>query len=358
MMESNTYPPYTHDWRSSARVAWICAATLLPVVAWSSVLFGRAAYSVWAVAVASALVAEALGSALLRRWTLGDGSAVMTGLLVASAMPPGVPLYIPALAAAFAILVVKTAFGGLGANWMNPALGGIAFAYANWPEAMREFVLPSVVSGVDGVSAATPLSFATGLTSGLPGRVMDAMRGAGYPLSGMDEAVTRFLNDAVFARLGARLPEGYIDLALGFKPGALGESALFAVLAGSILLVSLRLIKARIPFAMLATFAVLARVFGTGLPGEEFLGGDALYALSGGGIALAAFYMAVDPVTSPVGSLPSLLFGVMLGLLCFAFRRWGAYTEGVAYAILIMNVAGPAMEKALSALRSRKAGAV
>jgi electron transport complex protein RnfD len=171
---ASSYPPYIHDWKTSALAAWICSLTLAPVAAWSIVLYGRGAALVWAVSLASALASEAFASGLSRRWTLGDGSAALTGLLVATAMPPGVPLYIPAVSAAFAVLVVKAAFGGLGANWMNPALAGVAFAYANWPAAMRVYVLPRAVSGVDGVSAATPMAFAAGLAAVEGGRVMDA----------------------------------------------------------------------------------------------------------------------------------------------------------------------------------------
>lgn len=341
----DSYPPYIHDWRTSSRTVWICSLTLLPVVVWSSILYGHTAVAVWGAALASALVAEAIASGLLKRWTLGDGSAVLTALLVAATMPPGVPLYIPAVSVFFAILVVKTAFGGLGTNWMNPALGGVAFAYANWPVAMREFVLPRLVSGVDGVSASTPLLFAKGLSGGLDVRVMDALRGASYPLSDVDTTITGFMNDYVFSRLGARMPDGYIDLAIGLKPGSLGESALLAVLAGSIVLMGLRLVKPLIPLAMLGVFTVLVRLFGTGLPGESFLGGDVLFALSSGGVMFAAFYMATDPVSSPLGRMNSLLYGAAIGALSFIFRRWGTYSEGVVYAILVLNVMTPFIEK-------------
>lgn len=353
------WPPYIHGWMTSGKAAWICVITLLPIVAWSSALYGRQALVVWFSAVAAAILAELLASALFRKWTLGDGSAMITGLLVASAMPPGIPWYIPAAASFFAILIVKAAFGGLGSNWMNPALGGIAFAYANWPAAMREFIMPRILSGVDGVSASTPLAFAKGLTGGLDGRVMDTLRGAGYPLSDIDTTITTVLNDALFSRLGARLPDGYFDMLLGFKPGAIGESALFLVLLGSIILIALQLIKIEIPLAMLATFGLLARLFGTGLPGEGLFAGDVLYALSGGGIVLAAFYMATDPVSSPVGRIHGLVYGAATGALCFVFRRWGTYTESVVYAILVMNMITPLMERLGSAPRQsgRKARA-
>jgi Na+-translocating ferredoxin:NAD+ oxidoreductase subunit D len=348
----HSYPPYIHDWKTSARVSWIVALTLLPVMVWSSVLYGGQAVRVWIITLLSALLAEALGSLMLRRWSIGDGSAVITGILVAAVMPPSIPWYVPAVSVIFAILVVKMAFGGLGANWMNPALAGIAFAYANWPAAMREFIAPRLVSGVDSVSAATPLEFARGLVGGVDSRIMDALHGAGYPLSAFDTKATGMLNDLIFTRLGSRLPEGYIDLAVGLRPGTLGESALLAVLAGSIILIALGIIRFEIPFGMLASFGVLVRVFGTGMPGESFLSGDVLFALSGGGIVLASFYMATDPVSSPIGRGKALLYGVLAGVLSFVLRRWGSFTESVVYAVLVMNVMTPFIEKTALAMKS------
>ncbi|MBN2875251.1 MAG: RnfABCDGE type electron transport complex subunit D, partial [Spirochaetales bacterium] len=157
--------------------------------------------------------------------------------------------------------------------------------------------------------------------------------------------VTAWLNDTIFSNLGARLPAGYIDLALGFRPGTLGESALLIVLLGSLVLISLRLIRFAIPVSMLGTFMILVRVFGSGLPGEEVMTGDVLFALSGGGVMLAAFYMATDPVSSPVSKKLCVVYGAAVGTLTFIFRRWGACTESVAYAVLIMNVLTPFLEQ-------------
>jgi Na+-translocating ferredoxin:NAD+ oxidoreductase RnfD subunit len=159
--------------------------------------------------------------------------------------------------------------------------------------------------------------------------------------------VTGFLNDSLFSRLGSRLPEGYVDLIIGLKSGTLGESALLAVLIGSILLLALGLIKAEIPLGMVVAFSLLSRIFGTGLPGEEMFAGDMLFALSGGGFLLAAFYMATDPVTSPVDQRVAGLYGLSIGSIAFVFRRWGAQAEGVIYAILVMNILVPTVERKL-----------
>jgi len=354
-MSDSRYPPHIHDWRTSAKATWLCSLTLVPVVGWSLYLYGARAGLTWLYAVLAAIAAEALAGALRRRWTIGDGSAVLTGLLVAAVMPPFVPPQVPALSAAFAVLVAKAVFGGLGANWMNPALAGAAFAYANWPRVMRECVLPRVVAGVDGMSASTPLAFAKGLSSGVDMGIMEALRSVSYPLSAVDASVTSFLNDAFFLRLGARLPEGYVDLAIGHRPGVLGESALLAVLIGSIVLIGLRLVRPLIPAVMIASFSALVWLFGTGLPGEGFASGDVLFALSNGGFLLAAFYFAVDPVTSPVGKPAGALYGLALGALCFAFRRWGAYAEGSVYALLVMNIMTPTLERLIRLLRQARA---
>jgi len=347
ILHVNLSAPHIHDWRTTSKAAWICSATLIPVVAASLLLYGIPALSVWAASLLGALFAETLVAAFVKRWTFTDGSTVLTGLLVACAMPPGVPLYIPVSASLFAIVAVKSVFGGLGSNWMNPALGGIAFAYANWPVAMRSFLAPSTMAGVDSLSTVTPLEFARDFAASDSPRVMDAFRAAGYPLSGIDVAVTGFLNDSLFSHLGARLPEGYIDLVVGMKSGALGESALIAVLIGSIVLLALGLIKLEIPLGMVVSFAVLSRIFGTGLPGEDLFTGDMLFALSGGGFMLAAFYIATDPVSSPVDHRIAGLYGVGIGALAFVFRRWGAQAEGIVYAILIMNILVPSVEKKL-----------
>ncbi len=351
MKSNELYPPYIHSWKTSAKSTWICSGTLAPLVLWSAYLYGYKTLFVWLVSVLTSMGTEAIVSAFTKKWTLGDGSAVLSGLLLAAIMPPAIPLYIPCLSAAFAILVVKAAFGGLGSNWMNPALAGAAFAYVNWPKAMHEFVLPRVITGVDGISASSPLSFIRSLSGGADLRIMEALKSASYPLSGFDIKVTQFLNDGFFSALGSQLPEGYIDLGLGFKPGALGESALVVIIIGSVFLLSLKLIKSIIPLTMLTVFSVLVRLFGTGLPGEYLFSGDVLFALFNGGVLFAAFYMAPEPVTSPSGKLDNFVYGLILGVLCYVFRRWAAKPEGAVYAILIMNVLGPSLEKMLDSIR-------
>jgi electron transport complex protein RnfD len=343
----NLNPPHIHSWQTSAKAAWICTATLLPIVIVSVLQHGTRAILVWTAAVSSALIADLISAAFLKRFSTVDGTSILTGMLIALMMPVNIPLYIPVFTALFGILVVKTAFGGLGSNWMNPALGGIAFAYANWPLAMTNHMNPGVVAGADGWSGPTPLAIVRGAAAADPSPVMDILQASGYPLSASDSRITGILNDILFSRIGARLPDGYVDLFISNRSGALGESALIVVLLGSIILLACGLVKVEIPIAMIGSFALLVRIFGTGLPGEYFMKGDILFALANGGFLVAAFYLATDPVTSPVDNRLALLYGLGIGFLAFLFRRWGAWTAGVSYAVLTMNILVPFLERRL-----------
>lgn len=329
---------------------YLCALSLAPVLLWSLALYGAAAASVWASAATSALISQLAVDAAYGRLSVLDGSALVTGLLVATIMPPGAAWYMPASASAFAIVVARGLFGGYGKNWMNPALAGAAFAFANWPEAMRSYLMPRALSGVDGLSGVSPIGMIRDLDAFGPTGPMEALRQLGYPLSAVDGVLTGFLNDAVFLPLGTRLPEGYMDLLLGLKPGALGDGALIAVLAGSVLLLSLRSVKWRIPLFAIVPFVILVRIFGIGLSSERFMHGDVLFALSGGGVVLASLYMATDPVCSPVRRGAQAVYGLIIGVLFYVFRRLGSFADGAVYAILIANVLCPSLERRLPQL--------
>ncbi len=160
-------PPYIHAGVRTPAFAWITAACLAPAAGWGVLCYGAAAAVVLAVAVGSALVVELAAAGLRRRFTLDDGSALLTGLLVGLSLPPGAPWYVAAAASGFGIAVVKQGFGGLGRNWMNPALAGRAFAALSWPSAMSSW-LPTRFQGADALSAATPLAAAA--AAGGPGR--------------------------------------------------------------------------------------------------------------------------------------------------------------------------------------------
>ncbi|MBP7095749.1 MAG: RnfABCDGE type electron transport complex subunit D [Spirochaetia bacterium] len=350
-MRRHGYPivsaaPFAHAARSTASLCFAAAAALAPAFAWSAWIFGPRVMLVAIVSIGSALASEGLANLLARRFTLGDGSALLSGLIVAAAMPPGVALHVPFLSSAFAMLAVKWTFGGLGGNWMNPALAGIAFAQVNWRgELLGGWTMPRILSGVDGLSASTPLGYLADATGG--SRVampLEVLKKAGYPVSAFDGKVTSFLNDHVFGPLGAELPGGYVDLALGFRPGAIGEVAGILLLAASVFLIARKVLRWEAPFAAFLVFGLASRLSG-GTDGE-LLSGDALFAVFSGGFIMTAFFALGDPVTTPVSRPALALFGAGTGALAFVFRRWGAQPDGVAFAVLMMNALVPLLDKA------------
>jgi Na+-translocating ferredoxin:NAD+ oxidoreductase subunit D len=339
--------PFAFDGRTSASLIWGITAALLPALAWGLYCFGLPAAIVVASSILGALVGESIASGLRRRFTLLDGSAFLTGLLVGLAMPPGISPYIPALASFFAVSVVKGAFGGLGSNWMNPALGGIAFALLNWPASMSAWALPRHLQSVSGISGATPLGFArvhAGAAFAGSGP-MDVLAAGGMRFSGVDASVTEALNRSIFGRLGADLPGGYIDLLIGNKGGALGELSAILILAASIVLLSRRMIRWEIPASIVGSFSLLSWIFG-GLPlGNGFFSGDVLFSVLSGSFLLVAFFMAPDPVTSPSSRTGMLLYGIGIGLLSFVLRAFGSSSEGTAFAVILMNCGVPALAR-------------
>ncbi len=347
--------PYIFNKRTTASLTWGTAAALMPALAWGLLCFGAAAAAPVAAAIAGALAGEAIAGGLRRRFTLWDGSAFLTGLLVGMAMPAGISPFIPAVASLFAVAVVKGAFGGLGSNWMNPALAGIAFALVNWPGEMKAWTMPHGLAGPAGVSGATPLGFARfHAAAALSGPDPTGILGVGgMRPSGFDASVTEALNRLVFVPLGAELPGGYIDLFVGNKAGALGELSAILVLAGSIVLISRKMIRWEIPASIVASFALLTWAFG-GLPlGKGFFGGDVLFSVLGGSFLIVSFFMAPDPVTSPSSRAGMLIYGVGIGSLAFLLRAFGSSAEGSAFAVIVMNCAVPSIAKLDIAFRRR-----
>ncbi len=274
---------------------------LAPAAAAAGFFFGSRALIIMAVAVGSAVFSEHLVARMGRkRTTVGDLSAAVTGLLVALNVPPSVPMWIPIIGSAVAILLVKALFGGLGGNFLNPALAARAILLAAWPVHMTAWVRP-----YDLVATATPL--ATLVPKGV----------AGLPLP------------------------SYLDMFIGQIPGSLGETSALALLAGGAYLLWRRVINWHIPAAFVGTVFVL-----TWLLGPNGIGtGDPLAHVLSGGLMLGAFFMATDYVTSPVTTRGQLVMGFGCGLLTVLIRVYGAYPEGVSYSILVMNVVTPLIDR-------------
>jgi electron transport complex protein RnfD len=348
--------PYAFHRQTTASFMWGTAALLMPAVAWSLYCFGSAAALPLLCSIIAALAGEAALAGIKGRFTLVDGSAFLTGLLVGMAMPPGVPLYIPGAASLFAVLIVKGAFGGLGSNWMNPALGGIAFAILDWPKAMGAWILPAQLAAADGVSGASPLGLLRGRLAQAPAGsdTFSLLTAAGLKISDFDRNVTDILNTGLFSRLGADLPSGYIDLLVGNRAGAIGEISALLILAASIVLISRKMLRWEIPASILGSFALLEWSFGGLAFGKGLFAGDALFSLFTGSILLVAFFMATDPVTSPSSTGSMLVYGIGVGMLTFLFRSFGSNPEGSAFAVIIMNCFVPFIESRVIPKRGAK----
>lgn len=286
---------------------------LLPAFIWSIYLFGLRVLIITIISIVTALACEALMQRMLgKEITITDTSAVLTGLLLAFNLPPGVPLWLPAVGSAFAIIFVKQLFGGLGYNFINPALAGRAFLTASWPLFMtREWLAPvgGTLSGIDGITSATPL----GLLKN-PGNYGDPT------------IIIRQLNDAETIR----------NLFFGNIGGCIGETSSLLLLIGGLFLIFIKVVDYRIVVGYLGSFLILVLV----LPTQ----GNVLFHLFSGGLFLGAFFMATDWVTTPVSNKGRWIFGCGCGIITVVIRLWGGYPEGVSYSILLMNVFTPLID--------------
>lgn len=304
--------PQIHAPQSTRIVmGWVLAA-LSPAFVWSVIMFGARAALVTTVAAAAAVGAEGLLNILFRREnTLGDLSAAVTGVLIGFNMPPGVPLFIPAAASVFAIAVVKWSFGGLGANWMNPALAGRVFVFFSWGTDMTRWTLP----GADAVTGATVLGSLKAAAGAAPKDIMD------------------------------RLSLRYIDLFTGRTGGSLGEVSAMLLLAGGLLLIVLKIADWEIPLTYFASFALMIWMFDGTAYGQGFFGGDVPFHLLSGGLMLGVLFMATDMATTPLTRNGRILFGAGCGLMTFVIRRFSNLPEGVSLAILFMNILVPLINR-------------
>jgi electron transport complex protein RnfD len=349
-----TGSPQIHDESSTINIMWSLGICLLPAAGWGLYIFGLPAALVLFVSIGTALLSETLFSSYLHRFSLWDGSAFVTGLLVGMNMPPSVPLYVPAAASLFAIGVVKWTFGGLGRNWMNPALAGRVFVLFSWPAHMTRWTSPATLQGADRISAATPLGFLkTGMmgSSGMFRTPMEFLSQNGYPRSLIDGDITDWLNAGFLGSLGINLPQGYVDIFLGNIPGCIGEVSALLLLAGTVYLLARRIITWEIPLSYFGTFGVLVWALGGLRFGGAYFTGDVLFHLFTGGLMLGVFYMAGDMVTSPLTRRGMIIYGTGAGFLTFLIRFYGSFPEGVSLAIIFMNMFVPLINRATGPAR-------
>lgn len=274
-------------------------AALMPAAGFGIYNFGPRALAVILVTIVSTVLTEALFGLckykkdFLNNMTITDLSAVVTGLLLALNLPVGIPLWIAAVGGVFAILVVKMLFGGLGQNFMNPALGARCFLLISFPAAMIDFTC-------DAYTGATPL-----------------------------------------AALKAGEPVNVPDMVIGRTAGTIGETSVIALLFGACVLLLLGVIDLRIPGSYIAAFTLFVILFGGHGADPAYLSAQ----LSGGGLMLGAFFMATDYVTRPITVKGQYVFGIFLGLMTGIFRIFGPGAEGVSYAIILGNLLVPLIEK-------------
>ncbi len=312
--------PHVRSPESVGKIMWTVVACLVPPLVLSVFVFGIQVLLITAVSVISCMAVEAIcQKALNKPVTVSDGSAALTGMLMAFVIPPGVSSLIPVLGAVMAIFIGKHLLGGIGYNIFNPALLGRAFLLATFPVAMTSAWLPPLTdgaifsylaSGVDAVSTATPL------------------------------AVMKEQGMAAFRETFGTPSEVYGSFFLGWRPGCIGETSGLLLVLGGLYLMYRRYITWHIPVSVLGTIALLTWIFG----GETLFTGDPLLAVLTGGALLGAFFMATDYVTSPTTRTAQLIFGAGIGALTVLIRLKGGYPEGVCYAILLMNPLSPVLD--------------
>ncbi len=290
--------PGPHLWKgqSVSKVMYIVVLALMFPTAAGVYFFGYRALLVIVVSVIAAVLAEYAVKKLKKKAFVMDGSAVVTGLLLALTLPPTIPLWMVAVGAVFSIAIVKEAFGGLGHNIFNPALGGRAFMAACFSVKMTTWVAPTGF-GADAVTAATPLS-------------------------------DSFVWQAEKLSL-------YWNLFLGNTGGSIGETSALLILVGGILLLTLGIINWRIPVVYIGTVALLTLAMGQ----------DAIFNILVGGLMIGAFFIATDYVTSPITARGRIIFSIGAGILTVVIRSFGGLPEGVCYSILFMNAITPLIDR-------------
>ena len=286
--------PHIRSKVTTSSIMTAVVIALLPAAGFGIYNFGPRALAVMAVTIASTVLTELLfGWLWKKKITISDMSAVVTGLLLALNLPVSIPLWMAALGGVFAILVVKLLFGGLGQNFMNPALGARCFLLVSFASTMTSFTY-------DGVTGATPLALMRN------GESVDTMK-----------------------------------MFLGTTAGTIGETSVIALLIGAVFLILMGVIDLRIPGSYLITFVVFLLIFS----GKGFDVNYIAAQLCGGGLMLGAFFMATDYVTSPITPSGKIIYGILLGILTGLFRLFGANAEGVSFAIILGNLLVPIIEK-------------
>lgn len=286
--------PHIRSKDTTSRIMLYVIISLLPAAGFGVYNFGLHALAVIIVTIASTVLTEYIyEKCMKKKITVGDLSAVVTGLLLAMNLPPMAPLWMAVLGGIFAILVVKMLFGGLGQNFMNPALGARCFLMISFTSLMTNF-------NCDTYTGATPL-----------------------------------------AALKAGERVDVMDMIIGRTAGTIGETSMVALIIGACILILLGVIDLKVPGSYIVTFVIFIAIFGGHGFDSQYISAN----LAGGGLMLGAFFMATDYVTRPITKKGQYLYGIFLGIMTGIFRVFGPFAEGVSYAIILGNLLVPLIEK-------------
>ncbi len=297
--------PHIHEKEGISGIMLDVIIAMIPAIIAGVYYFGLRAAVVILTAVASCVLFEYLYTTLLKKPnSTKDLSAVVTGILIGLNMPVSIPLWMVVIGSLFAIVLVKQLYGGIGKNFMNPALAARCFMTIAWAMAMTRFTVP--FEGVDSIASATPLAV----------------------MKGVSDGTIPTLRDAFWGNI----------------PGCIGETSVFALLIGFVYLLVRRIISWKIPVTYILVFAVLTYFFGenTSSMGQiEYT----LMQICTGGLVLGAVFMATDYTTTPTTPAGIYIFAIGCGIITFALRKFGASAEGVSYSILLMNILVPQIDK-------------
>jgi electron transport complex protein RnfD len=320
--------PHLRDSATVSKIMWSVVLALAPALLGAIYFFGLGALWLVLIGVVSAVATEAICQKIRRKpIAISDGSAVVTGILLAYCLPPGVPWWLPVVGSAFAIAIGKQVFGGLGYNPFNPALLGRAFLLASWPLHMTTaWRAPAMgtLSGIEAVTNATPLAV-----------LKEAHKALADPGATTEQVVKA-------KEVLVQLSSSYGHLFFGNVGGSLGETSAVLLLIGGLYLLLKRTIGWQIPLAFMGTVMVLTGIFGGS---DGLFTGNALFHLLSGGLILGAVFMATDLVTTPVTYRGRLIFGTGCGVITSVIRLVGGYPEGVCYSILLMNAFTPLIDR-------------
>jgi len=324
------HSPHAHAANSVSRIMATVMLALVPATLFGFWLYGWPAVYLWAVSLLAAVVGEAAVLKVQQRAVkpaIMDGSGVLTAWLLALSLPPWAPWWIALVGALFAVIIGKQVFGGLGQNVFNPAMVARVMLLISFPLEMTTWMPP--MAQLPGMVDSLAVTFG--------GQQLDAVSSASL-LGHVKTEFSRGL-DLQQALAGHYAP---LQALWGERSGSLGETSALLILLGGVFLIARRIITWHAPAAMLAGVALPALLMSLVDPGHY---AGPVYHLLSGGVMLGAFFIATDPVTSPNTAAGQLVFGLGCGLLTYVIRTWGAYPEGVAFAVMLMNAATPIIDR-------------